>query len=161
MSLCSEQQIRSLFDASWQAAFVITGGGISALNELLSHSGASGFVLEAQVPYHPAALKTYLGSTPESFCSEGTARQLAREAFKRAENYYEPSAQPLGISCTAALQTVRERRGSDRAFFGFVSAKTEQVFSIQLPEASRFEQEQRVGKTLLEHLFCFVEENDL
>ena len=161
MSLCSEQQIRSLFDASWQAAFVITGGGISALNELLSHSGASGFVLEAQVPYHPAALKTYLGSTPESFCSEGTARQLAREAFERAENYYEPSAQPLGISCTAALQTLRKRRGSDRAFFGFVSAKTEQIFSIQLPEASRFEQEQRVGKTLLEHLFCFVEENEL
>ena len=70
-----------LHRSPWQGVFHVTGGGSGLLAELLTTPGASGTVLEAVVPYAPAALADLLGRAPDQACSPATARSLAMSAF--------------------------------------------------------------------------------
>ncbi len=121
MKLISEQKIEAIQTSHYEACLVLTGGGSAALHALLAHAGASRFILDAQIPYNPNALASYLKHSPQSACSEQTAKQLAQAALKLAQNLQndDSSNQPLGIACTAALQTNRTRKGADRAFIAF------------------------------------------
>ena len=74
--------IERILDSGYKAVLVIIGGGSTALNALLTTSGASRFVVEAQIPYSPEALSAYLGENPEQSVSPATARALARRAFE-------------------------------------------------------------------------------
>lgn len=105
----------------YRLSLVVNGGGTRIIPRLFARPGASARMLEASVPYHPAALEQYLGGPVTQACSESTARSLAVAAFQRAGNILKseslPSGtHPLGVACTAALATNRNRRGDDRAF---------------------------------------------
>lgn len=141
--------------SSFMAALVTTGGGSGAIHALLSHPGASRFVLDAQIPYSPAALEAYLGLPPISACSEESARQLARAAYHRASRVTD---YPLGISCTAALQTKRVRRGDDRAFIGIKSDRCEVTEKLDLKSVGRAAQEAELSAALLECIARFIGE---
>ena len=79
-------------------------------------------MLEATVPYHPQSLARFIGGDVEQACSSATARQLAVAAWQRAEMLAGVSMTgdvptcPVGLGCTAALATDRQRHGSDRVF---------------------------------------------
>jgi len=93
-------------------ALVVTGGGSAVIPRLLARPGASQMVLDAQVPYTPRALTELLGRTPASFCSSGTAKAIARQAYQRALRLRAtPNTPVLGLGATAALATRRPRRG--------------------------------------------------
>jgi hypothetical protein len=79
-----EKLIRQIHAAPQQAVIVVTGGGASAISDLLSVPGGSRTLLEAVVPYSAAALADWLGKTPEHFCVEETALAMAAVAFERA-----------------------------------------------------------------------------
>jgi nicotinamide mononucleotide (NMN) deamidase PncC len=143
-----------------KAALIITGGGSGALHALLSHPGASRFVLEAQIPYSPPAMQDYLGEKLDGFCSETAAQTMAQRAYERAMIFTLPDGlgQPiLGIACTAALQTTRERKGEDRAFFCIKSRKREAVRKLELERGSRAEQEDAVSAALLDFIADYLE----
>ena len=145
----------AILSSGFQAALAIAGGGSGAAHALLSHPGASRFVLEVQVPYSPGALAAYLGGEPARACSESTARAMADRALEHAAGL--GAERPLGVACTAALQTSRPRRGNDRAFVCFRRAGEEAFLQrLELSGTSRKEQEEELSTALLRALAGFV-----
>lgn len=129
------------------------------MHVLLTHPGASRFVLEAQVPYSPEAMFDYLGEKLDQFCSAEAAAIMAGRALERALVFSLSSDTGfpiLGIACTAALQTSRKRKGSDRAFICLKSRKREIVKGLELSPGSRIEQEGKVSDALLDMIAEFV-----
>ncbi|HKL22156.1 MAG TPA: hypothetical protein VJ904_10135 [Tichowtungia sp.] len=55
----------------------------------------------------------------------------------------------MGIACTAALQTDRERRGDDRAFICIKTEQNEKLYALYFSKASRAEQEALLSDWLL------------
>ena len=154
-----ERLVELIHTSGFQAALVVCGGGSGAVHALLSYSGASRFVVEAQVPYSTAALAAYLGMFPSQACSEPTARAMAAKALERAGEL--GGKNPLGVACTAALKTRRVRRGSDRAFFCFQSLEKIFFQRVEIPEGSRAEQELFLSNRMLSDLAKFLAEPEL
>jgi hypothetical protein len=137
-----------------------TGGGSSALEGLLAVPGASRTVLEGVVPYSAAALRQFLGATPEHYCSPETARAMAMAAFQRAlrlakdggDNQSAGEALALaGIGCTASLASDRPKKGAHRAHLAVQTAGATLTQSIELAKGrrSRLGEEKLVGRLLL------------
>lgn len=159
MNGISDHLIEGIQSSGYKAAMVVAGGGSGAVHALLSHPGASRFVLEAQIPYSPEAQFDYLGETLGQACSAQAAATLAERAFERALVFSlssETTFPILGISCTAALQTNRERRGADRAFVGIKTRTEEVVRTLELNPGSRAEQEAVLSQTMLEWIAEFI-----
>lgn len=131
-----------------EAAIVVAGGGLTAVNDIMSHPGASRFVLDVQVPYSMEAFIEYLGYKPESFCSLETAELLAYEALERAK-VLKKSARPIGIAVTAALATTRVRRGADKAFICIASPNCVGHYAIDLRTKGRANQEAELSTYIL------------
>ena len=159
----STARIERILNSGCRAVLVTTGGGSSALNALLTTPGASRFVIEAHVPYSPEALERFLGEIPAQSVSPETVRKLAGKAFGSATGIVESALRAdlrsesarynnskcIGIACSAALQTDRERRGEDRAFICIKTAESEKVYALFLSKASREEQEKLLSDWLL------------
>ncbi|MGE4489459.1 MAG: hypothetical protein AB7E95_07950 [Kiritimatiellales bacterium] len=142
--------IARIFDSGRRAAIVFTGGGSGAIHALLSTPGASRFVRDAHIPYSPEALERFLGKPAGHSVSPDTALRMARAAFFQTLEKPDEKVPGIGISCTAALQTDRERRGDDRAFIAIKTAETEKLFALYLSKSSRAEQEALLSDRLLE-----------
>lgn len=158
----SPSQIETIQASGYQASLVVSGGATGAVHAVLSHPGASRFVLEAQVPYSPEALFDYLGETLEQSCSAGAARIMAARAYERALVFSISASSRvpiLGIACTAALQTNRERRGADRAYACIKSHEKVMERELDVPDGSRSEQDEIVSLALLDMILKFVEGN--
>jgi phosphopantetheine adenylyltransferase/nicotinamide mononucleotide (NMN) deamidase PncC len=148
------KRIEGIFSSGFRAAVVLTGGGSGALHALLSTPGASRFVTDAHIPYSSEALSSYLGEEVEHSCSPETARKLALKVFKKSPPLEGcPKGGVgfpcIGISCTAALQTARERRGDDRAFVCIKTAEAEKLYALYFSKTSRAEQEALLSDWLL------------
>ena len=141
----NKNRIERILDSGYKAVLVTAGGGSTALNSLLTTPGASRFVVDARVPYSPEALSAYLGEEVAQSCSPETARKLAHAAFK----FQISSFKFLSVSCTAALQTDRERRGADRAFICIKTEQAEKLYALHFSKTSREEQEVLLSDWLL------------
>ncbi|MGL4513555.1 MAG: hypothetical protein ACRCT8_10725 [Lacipirellulaceae bacterium] len=120
------------------AVLAITGGGTAALGRLCAVPGASATVLEGIVPYGAASLAGWLGHTPASACSEATARAMAMTAWRRAcQLAPERSASAVGIGATAALATLRPKRGDHRLHAALQTATRTAVLTITLEKGRR------------------------
>jgi nicotinamide mononucleotide (NMN) deamidase PncC len=153
--------IETIQSSGFKAAIVVTGGGSGAVHALLSHPGASRFVVEAQIPYSPEAMFDYLGENLEQACSSMAAVTLARRAFERALVFSlssKASFPILGIACTSALQTNRERKGEDRAFVCIKSRRKEVARTLEVSPGSRAEQEAELSDTFLNLIAEFLGE---
>lgn len=151
--------VETIQTSGYKAAIVVSGGGSGALYALLSHPGASRFVLEAQVPYSPEAMFDYLGEKLDQSCSAEAAVIMAERAFERALVFSlsnQVGFSILGIACTAALQTNRERKGSDRAFICIKSRKAEITRALEIVSGRRIEQEEELSVAVLEMIAGFV-----
>ncbi|QDU91510.1 hypothetical protein Pla175_49390 [Pirellulimonas nuda] len=135
-----------------RCVLAVTGGGSRAVSRLLSVPGASRTVLEAVVPYAASALGEFLGETPESACSERTARRLAMAAWRRACRLAPEHAEQLvGIGCTAGLSTDRQRRGARRFWIAAQTGTRTAVYGLELgaKPRSRSEEEDLAADRLL------------
>lgn len=146
MNKQGQQLIEQIQSSGWKSVWTVTGGGIGAVHSMLAHPGASRFVLDVRIPYSPGALEDFLGEKPESACSAETARQMAAKALEKGT---------LGVACTAALQTNRERRGADRAFICIQSETKTVCEKVDIEPGTRAEQEAWVSGRLLAMLAEF------
>ena len=121
---------------------------------MLAHPGASRFVQDVRIPYGPEALEAFLGEKPASACSEETASLMAQAALDQASRI---SPHALGIACTAALQTSRERQGADRAHICMKSRGRQIHRRLELAPGSRAEQEMQLSNALLRAIGDFLE----
>ena len=143
-------RIKRILHSGVRAVLAVAGGGSAAVHELLSTPGASRFVADVRIPYSPEALERFLGEKPEQAVSPATARKMAQTAFDQSFPHSAfRTPYPLVISCTAALQTDRERQGADRAFICIRSAGRERLYSLCFSKASRAEQERLLSEWLL------------
>lgn len=131
----------------------VTGGGTTAISDLLAVPGASRTLLEATVPYDSQALADYIQRTPEQSASASTARQLAMSAYQRARQLTGAGDDVVGIGCTAALTTDRSRRGTDRCFIAAQTAKRTMIdfiaFNNAHSETSRAQQERACSDAVI------------
>lgn len=149
--------IAALHDAGRQFVLAVTGGGASAIGQLLSVPGGSRSLLAAFVPYSSAALIEFLSARPEQFCAETTARAMAIAAFERARKLVaaevaaETAANLLvGLGCTASLASDRPKRGAHRAHLAWQSATCTASLSVELVKDARpREQEEQLVADLI------------
>ncbi|MEE2659173.1 MAG: hypothetical protein VX733_11760 [Candidatus Latescibacterota bacterium] len=145
------QLVEDIFGCGKSIALAVTGAGSRALSWLLNHPGASSTIVEARVPYAPSALDAFLQQQGPHRCDGETARRMALQSFRFA---LETEAAPptiLGVGCTAALKTDRERRGADRAHVAIRSAHSYRIFCIEFDRQSsdRLSQEEALSCTIL------------
>ena len=140
--------IEQIHQSEGRFEIAVTGGGTSAISQLLGVPGASRSLLNAVVPYGDSALSDYLGATPKQACSEQTARLLATRAFHHAKGLYDSTV--IGVGATAALQTDRARRGEDRIFVAIQSATATKVYLLALDKnQSRITQEEHCAEFII------------
>ncbi len=151
--------IEAIQSSGHKASIVVSGGGSGAAHALLSHPGASRFVLEVQIPYCARAMFDYLGEEVGQACSEETAITMAGRAFERAVVFSLTAEIPypiLGIACTAALQTNRERKGADRAYICIKSRRNQIVRTVEFNDGDRLQQEEQLSHELLKSMAEFL-----
>lgn len=141
--------VGAIHAAPVQFALAVTGGGSRAIAELLERPGGSKVLLEAVVPYSPAALADFLRAEPEQFCSARTARLMAMAAFARArrlaagmrseanEGQSGPPKRLVGLGCTASLVSDRPKRGDHRVHVAWQSEATTATHSLSLWKGPR------------------------
>ncbi|WP_145249063.1 nucleotidyl transferase family protein [Aeoliella mucimassa] len=144
--------IQAIHASPMRAVIAMTGGGSSAIGELLTVPGGSQTVLDAQVPYSLAALSEWLGAEPEQACCERTARAMAMAAFMRARKLDDSDAAIAGVAVTASLATDRPKRGEHRIHVAYQTRSTTCALSLVLAKGARTrEQEETLTARLVLH----------
>ena len=116
MDFSTKNTITKIHASDTKMVLSLTGAGSSALNWLLAVAGASKTILEGLVPYSDAALHDITGTQEEGAVSEKTVLALAKWSYFRAADLRGNYTKVLGISCTAAISTDRERKGANQAY---------------------------------------------
>jgi len=145
------EKIRALHNSPLRAVVVVTGGGSRFLSGLLSVPGASRTLMGAHIPYSDDSLERYhLGIVGTSVSKDG-ARRLAARAYSEAVSEPGTGADGVGISCSAALTTDRDRRGEEHAWCCIRGAVTIDFAHAEFQKGmtSRDEQEDLLAELLL------------
>ena len=157
------EMVEHIHASSNRVSLVTTGGGSRAVSWLLNHPGASRVMLEAHIPYHHIALERFLGSAgPHKVVAE-TARSMALLVYERAcalladieSEVSSSEARALAVSCTAALETDRQRHGGDRAHVALRTPQQYEVVSIEFDRGGggdRTTQEEVVSTIIVQTL---------
>jgi hypothetical protein len=136
-----DARIREIHRSGRRLVLATTGGGSTAIGELLRVPGGSQSVLECVVPYSTLALCEWIGGRPDQFCSEATARAMAMAAFERARwlvRSEEPDPQlVIGVGCTASLASDRPKRGEHRVYVASQTATETAAYSLDLAKGAR------------------------
>lgn len=136
------QVVREIHSGPAQLVIAVTGGGVRAVASLLSTPGASRSILEAISPYSAAALVHWLGTQPEKFCSDATARSMAMRAYLEAQRLAPAADLLLGLACTASLASDRPKRGRHRAWIAVQTAALTRSTYVELDGTARLPQSQ-------------------
>jgi len=138
--------IQQIHDTPHRGVLVVTGGGSSAISQLLAEPGASRTVLNAVVPYSEAALHGWIGGQCDSACSEATARAMAMAACESAQDCSElaDAADGLffGVGATASLASDRPKRGAHRVYVALQTVERTSVWSLELEKGRRTRSEE-------------------
>lgn len=115
----------------------VTGGGAGLSKLLWEPAGASSYLLGVQFPYHSRDFDAFVGRHVGTYSHETSAIALANAAFLRGqeillkEDDIAGLSSVVGLGATAALQTVRERRGRDRIWIAVRSRSGISVAGIE------------------------------
>ncbi len=139
MNSSLRNQIEAIHASPVQIVVALTGGGATAIGELLAVPGASRTVLEAVVPYCDVALADWIGGQSEQACSESTARAMAMAAYGRARTLVatDDGNTMAGIGATAALATDRPKQGPHRVHVAWQTASATSSLSLELEKGAR------------------------
>ena len=148
--------IRQIHDTPHRGVWAVTGGGSSAISQLLAEPGASRTVLQAIVPYSQQSLHQWTGGRLDSACSEATARAMAMAACESARllSNDADAADGLyfGVGATASLVSDRPKRGPHRVHVALQTVERTTVWSLELAKGSRTRREEEaVAAELILH----------
>ena len=157
--------VEQVHGSGCRVSLLTTGGGSRAVSWLLNHPGASRVMLEAHVPYHPAALARFLESTgPHKVVAE-TARRMFVGRLRQALSLLpdvEPSARYLcdgdrdrgGLHGRAGNQT-GSVRGGDRAYVAIRKPQQYHLAAIEFDPVGgrdRLAQEEVLSSVIVQQL---------
>jgi hypothetical protein len=136
MDPANRRLIETLHQAPYKCVLALTGGGATAVAQLLEVPGGSRTILEVLVPYGDTALREFLGRRPDQFCSAQTSRDMARRAYERA-CWLAPGVPVVGLGCTASLATDRPKRGDHRVHVSYCRGHSVSSYSLVLTKGAR------------------------
>lgn len=143
--------VAAIHAAPPRLVYVFAGAGALALHWLHAVAGSSRTVLEARDCYALASLAEVLGGPPAQAVSAATAREIATWAARRAAALANGNWPLLGVACTAAIATDRQRRGADRAYVAVWSQDAPSWYELELPQAAgRAAQEELVSRLVIQ-----------
>jgi nicotinic acid mononucleotide adenylyltransferase len=131
--------------------FACAGGGSRFLSDLHALPGSSKVVLGGHDLYSPPALDGYVGFPVVQAVSLDTAFHMAQRAFEEALTF-SSKKEVLGVACTAAMATNRERRGEDHAWIVVFSVGKVNTHHHYFKTKGREAQEQELSEVLAELL---------
>ena len=155
----NRDDIRSIHDGPFKLVFVSSGGGSSAISDLLKVPGASQTILESYIPYSRESMDEYLGIKPSYYCGLQTTINMAVTAFTRAKKLAPQvdSSHLLGVAVTATLSTTYEKLGSHRFFICIHGLNATHVITCYLTKGKRTrENEEKLVTECLESLIGIV-----
>lgn len=134
-----------------KTCIAITGGGTEFIGNYLSEGGKSDHFLEAVVPYSTESLDSFLGKSPDKYCSKETAASMAMRCFERCRVLRpELSLNDCqGIGVTASLYKDGQRE--DRKNIAYIAVQTLRglsIFTEEYFEQDRKKQEGLLGKRI-------------
>ena len=133
-----QRVIEAIHQSSTRAVIAATGGGATAISDLLAVPGGSRTLLEAIVPYSSKSLTEWLGREPEHYCSETTALAMASVACRRAMQLAsDTGGDPIGVGCTASLVSDRPKRGAHRVYVAVQTAASTRSYTLVLAKGLR------------------------
>lgn len=143
--------VGAIHAAPQRLVYVFAGAGSLALYWLHAVAGSSRTVLEARDCYAPSSLAEVVGGRPGQAVSVTTARAMAIWAAGRAATLAEGGWPLLGVACTAAIASDRERRGSDRAVVAVEGVGGGRLYTLTMAEGARgrLAQEDLVSRLVL------------
>ena len=152
------ETIDRIHEHNIKTVMMVSGVGSRALAWVLEIPGASRTLLEGTIPYSASSLSNVLGTTTEKAVSETTAFSMARTAYKRAVKLRENDTAVIGIGCTGAITTNRERRGINHAFIAIWGARGQTCTHLELEKGlrTRPEEEEAVSRFLIRELGRFI-----
>lgn len=147
--------VEAMHATEWRVVLAVAGGGNAAITDLLDVPGASRTVLEIRVPYARSSLDELVaGQTIDpkvSAVSAPMAEAMAQACLARAAGLAgdDSPERVLGVACTAALATDRQRRGDDRAHIAVAGPAGVTHEYLELSAAGRTEQDRTVADAVL------------
>ncbi|NJM05693.1 hypothetical protein HC891_05130 [Candidatus Gracilibacteria bacterium] len=145
-----EHLIAHIHDAPERLVFAFAGAGSLALWQLHRVAGSSRTILEARDCYAVSALSNWLGFTPTQAVSIETAVAMAQQAYRHAQTL-AATGPLLGIACTAAVATDRERRGAERAVVAIADCDALCTYDLMMTKGirNRNEEEHLIAELLI------------
>lgn len=152
-----------------KAVLAITGGGAEAIGELLRHGQGSNTLLEAVVPYDQKAFDRFVRGTPDKYCSQGAANDLAMAAYQRGRFLTEevapmPPIIGVGVSCSLAKDNERVGR-KHHAYLAFQTDDSTYCYEVELGDEvrNRNQQEALVAEYIIKGLaiMCGMDANTM
>ena len=154
MNSTLEKSISRIHSSKTKLVMAVSGVGSQSVNWLLSVSGASKTLLEASIPYSNASLNHYIGKVPEQYVSKSTALSMAKSAYFKGVKYHSDFSDVIGVSCTGAISTNRERKGANQAFIAMWSPKLKYVQHVSINKGSRTraEEEELISSLIIKSI---------
>ena len=133
------------------AAVLELAGGTQGLAWLHAVGGSSATVLEAHDRYHAGSLATALGAWPARATDPQVADALAAAAWERARALAGARAAVVGLGCTAAMVTERQRRGAHVCHVATRDRLGSRRLTVQLSKGARdrVQEEEVAGRLVL------------
>jgi hypothetical protein len=119
------------------------------------------------VPYSTKAAEELLKKTPTKFVSPETAIDLAKSAYQRAlflhfqmsvekssdssiiSKFVESATKVVGVGCTAAIVTDRERKGFNHAYVGIYTNEGYKTYELNMEKGARDREGEEIMVSLL------------
>jgi hypothetical protein len=151
LDLALHETISRIHTVGRKIVLEFAGAGSQALYWLHAVPGSSRTVLEATDRYASESLSELLGGPPEQSVARSTARAMAERAYRRAMHLTDGSEPCVGIGCTAALVTNRERRGANRCWIAWRERERVQIYGLTLHKGlrDRIGEEEMVSRLII------------
>lgn len=146
-----QQAIQAIHDAPPRLVYVFAGAGSLALHWLHSVAGSSRTVLEARDCYARSSLAEIMQGVPRQAANPVVAVGMAVWAARRAAQLAESDWPLLGVGCTAAIATDRERKGDDRVAVAVSDGRSSRACTLTMAKGvrSRAEEEELASRLVL------------
>lgn len=150
LTLDLQRAISQIHESPYELCYEFTGAGSEALFWLHAVAGSSRTLLQASDRYAYRSLQNLLGGPVYRSVTPETARAMAAAAYAEATEL-GPAGPILGVACTAAIATDRERRGQDRACIAVASEIGIDVWRLEFDRTAhdRTSEEETVSRAVL------------
>ena len=139
----------------------ISGCGFQFLNNILKISGASKFLLNAEIPYSKLILeKFYKIKSP--YVTEENAKKLSLTSLNKFIKVKNNNIL-VSVGCIGTIKTYYDKKGSEKIYIYIISSnKKEYSFEMNFKKdsnASREEQDEKINILILTLLNNFIDNN--